>query len=48
MEEKLKLSLIRDIIKLTDNQVEFVLNNLKKDNNNPIEFRSGGFQNANF
>lgn len=36
VEEELKLSLIRDIMKLTDKQLEYILNNLKKgfDNGN--------------
>lgn len=31
---ELKLSLIRDIMKLTDKQLEYVLNNLKGENGN--------------
>lgn len=30
----LKLSLIRDIMKLTDKQLEYILNNLKGENDN--------------
>ena len=32
----LKLSLIRDILKLTDKQIEYILNNLKGENNNAV------------
>ena len=48
VEEELKLSLIRDIMKLSDKQIEYILNNLKEDNSDLIKLRSGGFQNANF
>lgn len=48
VEEELKLSLIRDIMKLSDKQIEYILNNLKEDNSDLIKLRSGGLQNANF
>lgn len=31
---ELKLSLIRDIMELTDKQIKYILNNLKGENNN--------------
>ena len=34
VEEELKLSLIRDIMKLTDKQLEYILNNLKGETDN--------------
>ena len=34
VEEELKLSLIRDIMKLTDKQIEYILNNLKGETDN--------------
>ena len=48
VEEEMKLSLIRDIMKLSDKQVEYILNNLKEENSYLIKLRSGGLQNANF
>lgn len=33
---ELKLSLIRDIMKLTDKQLEYILNNLKGETDNAI------------
>lgn len=48
VEEEMKLSLIRDIIKLSDKQIKYILNNLKEDNSDFIKLRSGGLQNANF
>nr|DAE46947.1 MAG TPA: tail assembly chaperone protein [Ackermannviridae sp.] len=34
VEEEMKLSLIRDIMKLSDKQIEYILNNLKGETDN--------------
>lgn len=32
----LRLSLIKDVMTLTDKQLEYILNNLKRENNNAV------------